>query len=365
MTLSIICLAILGVQIIYMSLLLSAFANAKVQKSEVQPPVSIIVCAHDEELNLRELLPQLLSQDYPTFEVIVVEDRSNDNSFDFLLQATKENDRLKMVRVTQKPDHITGKKFALTLGIKAAAYDWVLLTDADCLPSSNRWIAGMCDKIQDETKIVLGFSPYVKGEGILNSFIRFESFLTGIQFIGLALLGRPYMGVGRNLMYRKELFLDNKGFNSHLSVMGGDDDLFVNQHATAKNTAISIGGESVVVSKPKTSWSEFFHQKFRHLSVGRWYKFSDKMVLGIFSLTWMLSWFLVVPLIPFSSLPAILTGVFLVRWILEITLFRLGTEKLGGAFEGWKVPFLDFMYAFYYLVTGAKALFVKKVKWKN
>jgi len=348
-----------------MSLLLSAFANAKVEKTNAQPPVSIIVCAHDEEANLRELIPQLLLQNYPTFEVIVVEDRSNDGTFDFLLQATKENPRLKMVQVTQKPDHITGKKFALSLAIKAATYDWVLLTDADCAPGSNQWIASMSENIQSETKIVLGFSPYIKQAGLLNAFVRFESYLTGIQFIGLALLGKPYMGVGRNLMYRKELFLDNKGFNSHLNVVGGDDDLFVNQHTSRKNTVVNIGSDSVVLSKPKMTWSEFFHQKFRHLSVGRWYKFSDKIVLGLFSLTWMLSWFFVVPVIPFSSWPAVLIGIFFVRWILEIALFQMGSEKLGGSFEGWKVPFLDFMYAFYYLVIGAKALFVKKVKWKN
>jgi len=347
-----------------MSLLLSALANAKVQKSDARPPVSIVVCAHDEEMNLRGLVPQLLAQNYSQFEVIVVEDRSNDGTYDFLLQATKENDRLKMVRVSQKPEHITGKKFALTLGIKAASYDWVLLTDADCVPVSDQWIASMTEKIQDDTKIVLGFSPYVKQAGVLNSFIRFESYLTGIQFVGLTLLGKPYMGVGRNLMYRKELFLDNKGFNSHLGVTGGDDDLFVNQHATKQNTAVSIGGESVVFSKSKTTWREFLHQKFRHLSVGKWYKFSDKIVLGLFSLTWMLSCLLVVPAIPFSSWPAIVTGLFFARWILEVMLFHLGTEKLGGSFEGWKVPLLDFMYAFYYLVIGAKALFVKKVKWK-
>jgi glycosyltransferase involved in cell wall biosynthesis len=365
LTLSILCLIALGIQIIYFSVLLSAFANAKSPISEGQPPVSIIVCAHDEEENLRELIPQLLSQNYPQFEVIVVEDRSNDGTYDFLLQATQQYDLLKMVRVSQKPDHINGKKFALTLGIKAAKYEWVLLTDADCRPTNNNWIVSMTEKIQDETKIVLGFSPYMKKEGLLNSFIRFESILTGIQFIGFAMLGKPYMGVGRNLMYRKELFLDNKGFNSHLSVTGGDDDLFVNQHTTFKNTVVSIGGESAVLSKAKTSWGEFLHQKFRHLSVGRHYKFSDKMLLGLFSLSWILSWFLVLPTILFSSWAAILVGVFIVRWMVEISLISLASKRLNVAFEVWKVPFLDFMYAFYYLVTGAKALFVKKVRWKS
>jgi glycosyltransferase involved in cell wall biosynthesis len=310
-------------------------------------------------------VPLLLSQNYKEFEVIIVEDRSNDGSYDYLLQATKDHERLKMVRVTQKPDHINGKKFALTLGIKAARFDWVLLTDADCNPNSNNWIASMSEKIQDETKIILGFSPYSKSPGVLNSFIRFESLLTGIQFIGFALLGKAYMGVGRNLMYRKELFLDNKGFNSHLGVTGGDDDLFVNHHTTSKNTVVSIGGDSVIFSKPKTTWKEFLHQKFRHLSVGKRYKFSDKIVLGLFSLSWMMSWFLVLPVILLSPWASVITGLLIVRFMLEIILFIVASEKLGASVEGWKVPFLDFMYAFYYLVIGVKALFVKKVKWKN
>jgi len=270
-----------------------------------QRPVSVIVCAHDEEENLIEQVPLLLQQDYPQFEIIIVEDRCNDGTYDYLLQATKEHERLKMVRVTHKPDHINGKKFALTLGIKAARYDWVLLTDADCRPASTKWISQMTSQFEEPAKIVLGYSPYIKTPGLLNAFIRFESFLTGIQFIGIALLGKPYMGVGRNLAYRKEVFLNAKGFNSHLDVTGGDDDLFVNQHATKENTRVSIGPDALVFSKPKESWTEYFYQKFRHLSVGKLYKFSDKILLGVFSLTWLLTWFLVLqrmrPILGWSS----------------------------------------------------------------
>lgn len=365
MALVIISLVALGIQVIYLVLFIYAFAKAKSKISDAQPPISVIVCAHDEEENLHELVPLLLSQHYSDFEVIIVEDRSNDSTYDFLLQATKENSRLKMVRVTHKPDHVNGKKFALTLGIRAARYDWVLLTDADCRPVNRDWITRMTEKIQDQTKMVLGFSPYIKNQGLLNSFIRFESFLTGIQFIGLALLGKPYMGVGRNLAYRKELFLDNKGFNSHLGVTGGDDDLFVNQHATKENTAISIGSEVVVYSKPAVTWREFLHQKLRHLSVGRHYKFSDKTVLGLFSLSWILTWFLALPVLCTGEWVISVASVFFIRLALVIVLIHRGSRKLGASFEGWKVPFLDFMYAFYYLGTGAKALFVKKVKWKS
>ncbi|MEJ0056537.1 MAG: glycosyltransferase [Bacteroidota bacterium] len=172
----------------------------------------IIVCAHDEEENLKALVPLLLGQEYPEFEVIIVEDRCNDGTYDYLLAATKQDARLKMVRVRHLPEHLNGKKFALTLGIKAASHEWVLLTDADCKPAGNQWIRSMTSHFQPDKQIVIGYSPYIRSSSYLNAFIRFESLITGIQFIGWALLGRPYMGVGRNLAYRKNLFFENKGF---------------------------------------------------------------------------------------------------------------------------------------------------------
>ncbi len=328
------------------------------------PAISVIVAAHDEEENLRELVSSLLEQDHPEFEVIIVEDRCNDGTYDYLLGATKQYPRLKMVRVVHKPEHIHGKKFALTLGIKAAKYDWVLLTDADCRPAGKSWITRMSEQAVGPAELVLGFSPYIKHPGLLNSFIRFESFLTGIMFIGLALIGKPYMGVGRNLAYRKSLFLGNKGFNGHLGVTGGDDDLFVNRHASAANTRVCIGVDALVMSKPKTSWAGFYFQKLRHLSVGKHYKFSDKIILGSFSLSWVLTWLLIVPVFIFSPLKDWIAAAFLFRWIALIYLFHAVPRKLGDSFEAWKVPFLDFIYAFYYLVAGLVALVSKKVRWK-
>jgi hypothetical protein len=212
---------------------------------------------------------------------------------------------------------------------------------------------------------VIGFSPYLKAAGLLNSFIRFESFLTGIQYIGLALLGRPYMGVGRNLAYHKSLFLDNKGFNKHLGIVGGDDDLFVNQHANRKNTMVQMGSTALTYSTPKTTWKEYYFQKLRHLSVGKRYKFSDRLILGVFTLSWMLSCFFVIPTAIFSQFVFWLMGMFLLRWALLIALIRTASRKLGEPFEAWKTPFLDFIYAFYYLVAGAAAFWAKRIQWKR
>jgi len=360
----VVCLFILALQVTYISFFLLAFLKKR-NENELQPQaVSVIVCAHDEEKNLKELVPLLLQQDHPLFEVIIVEDRCNDGTFDYLLEETKKDARLKMVRVVQKPDHIQGKKFGLTLGIKAAQYDWVLLTDADCRPLGTDWVKSMSKKFTAETQIVLGFSSYERRPGLLNSFIRFETLLTALQYMGFALLGRPYMGVGRNLAYRKSLFLDNKGFNNYLSVTGGDDDLFVNQHATGKNTRIVMGKEALVYSKPKDNWKEFYFQKLRHLSVGKHYRFSSKVLLGLFSLTWMGVWFFVLPVLFFTPYFSLTLASLALRWLLLIVLLHTGSRKMGDPFEAWKTPFLDFIYAFYYLVAGSIALVTKKVRWK-
>lgn len=353
------------IQIIYLITFLIAFSKKMPANQITGIPVSVIVCAHDEEENIKELVPLLLQQDYAEFEVIIVEDRSNDGTFDYLLEATKANARLKMVRVESKPEHINGKKFALTLGIKAAKHDWVLLTDADCRPSSTQWITEMSKNFLSEAQIVLGYSPYLKRKGLLNSFIRYEGLLTGIQYIGLALLGKPYMGVGRNLAYRKSLFLQNKGFNSHLSITGGDDDLFVNEFATSQNTQISLGPDSVVYSEPKHSWGEYFHQKLRHLSVGKYYSLGDKIIVGLFSVSLLLCWILVVPAAFYFPLMYYVGGAFLLRWSVLISLAHTSSRRMGDQFEAWKTPFLDFIFAFYYLVTGVIALQTKKIRWKR
>ena len=357
---------VLGVQLFYLISFLIAFSRKIPEGGESAPPVSVIVCAHDEEKNLRELVPLLLSQNYPHFEVIIVEDRCNDGTYDYLREAIKKEERLKMVRVQHLPAHVNGKKFALTLGIKAAVNEWVLLTDADCRPMGREWIKTMASHFQDDKALVIGYSPYTKSPGYLNAFIRFEALITGIQFMGWALLGRPYMGTGRNLGYRRSLFFDHKGFNKHLNITGGDDDLFVNEHARRHNTSACMDPESVMTSIPKNTWSEFFYQKFRHLMVGKRYRLSDKIVLGIFSFSWILTWLFVFPAILTPiGLDVHLWAGFLVREMLLIILVYRGSRSLGGSMEAWKTPLLDFNYAIYYLGTGLVALVSKRVRWKK
>ena len=359
----IVAFSVAGIQFLYLGILVYSHVRKYTVAHKNPQSISIVVCAHDEEANLKELVPLLLSQDHPDFELIIVEDRSNDGTYDFLLGVTKKDSRLKMVRVMNTPSHINEKKFALTLGIKAAKHDLVLLTDADCRPQSNSWASVMSSQFANEKNIVLGYSSYENTGGFLNLFIRFETLLTGLLYIGFAKLGRPYMGVGRNLAYRKSLFLDNKGFNKMLDVTGGDDDLFVNKYATSTNTSIAIGADVLVISSPKKIWKDFYYQKVRHLAAGKKYNFWDRIILGGFVLSWIACWVLLI-VIAILKMYWIATGIIVVRWLLMILLFETSSRRLGDRFESWKIPFLDIVYLFYYIVVGIKAWRTKRIKWK-
>lgn len=355
-----------SLQAVYLFLFLLAFLRKKTSKSPAVIPVSVIVCAHDEEYNLKELIPQLLAQQYSQFEVIIVNDRSNDGTYDFLRDEIKKDSRLRTVNVDRTPPHVNGKKYGITLGIKAAAYEWILLTDADCRPCTPHWISSMSGEFSNYTaQFVIGFSPYIKKPGFLNLFIRFESLITAMQYFAFALLKNPYMGVGRNLAYRKSLFLEKKGFNNYLNVTGGDDDIFVNQHADSKNTNVIFQPDAQVFSVPKTTWESFFHQKVRHLAVGKRYRFKHRFLLGVFAVSWVITWFTGVALliIDVANYPVI--AALILRIILLLLTVRVMVRQTALAFELWTVPFLDFLYSIYYISTGLVASLTKKIRWRN
>ena len=332
------------------------------QSGESTESVSVIIAAHNEHHNLTHLLGLLLEQNHPDFEIIVADDRSSDDSHDFLLEMAAKHKNLKYVRIDQAPNHVQGKKYAIMLGVKAAANDLMVFTDADCEPISKDWLTKMASAASNK-KIVLGFSQYKKLDGFLNYFIRFETLMTGIQYLSLARLGFPYMGVGRNLSYRKSLYDSVKGFNGYQSVIGGDDDLFVNKNATAGNTAVCIDPGAVMLSNPKTTWGDFFRQKKRHLSVGKHYTLGTQIILSIFSLTLILTWLLLPAALLFEPNIGIIGGLIFARTLLQIMVFSMATKQLGKSINLWGILILDIVYVFYYLSTGMAAFFTKQVKW--
>ncbi len=351
-------------QTLYLLLLTIAIGGYKQKSSRDGNPVSVIIAARNAVEQLKILIPQLLQQQYEEFEIVIVDDRSGDETFDYLKEMSAAHQQLKVVTVSHTPDNMNSKKYALTLGIKAAKFDTILLTDADCAPLSPLWIKSMAGNFSDkQIQFNLGVSVYEKLPGLLNAFIRFEALWTAIQSIGFALLKMPYMGVGRNLAYRKSIFLNNKGFNQHISITGGDDDLLVNSLANTKNTAVQLGADSLVYSTPKTNWPDFFTQKLRHLSVGKHYKFKHRLILGFFALSHLLFWAVAIALAVLQMEPYILLGGLVIRTLAIYVSFIVSCNKFGMRFNHWGLVFLDFIFVFYYLSIGIRALFTKRVRW--
>lgn len=294
-----------------------------------QQPVSVVICARDEADNIVKNLPGVLVQSYPTsHEVILVNDNSSDDTKYLIDELRKTFKNLIPVSLTQEAKMISGKKFPLSMGIKSSRYETLLLTDADCVPASENWIQLMQDGYRPETEIVLGYGAYRKANGMLNKIIRFETFHSALQYLSYALAGIPYMGVGRNLSYKKDLFFKNKGFSSINFIPGGDDDLFINKVATKTNTAIVIDPDAHTLSEPKKTWEEWFIQKTRHYSTAKYYQSRHKWLLGLYSATQFLIYpLLIVAAIFFNWWIALI--VFGVRLIVQSFIYFKTMKKLN------------------------------------
>lgn len=255
--------------------------NGRINYSDKRLAVSVIIAARDESDNLRKFLPFVLEQEYPEFEVIVVNDGSTDETEDLLTEFKKKYPHLRSSFVPTGTTNLSTKKLALTIAIKAAKHDILLFTDADCMPESKNWIAKMMRNFVPGVDFVLGYSPYLQKKSWINRVVIYDTLFNGLTYLGFALKGKPYMGVGRNLAYRKEIFYNNKGFASHLHLKSGDDDLMVNANARDINTRIELDADSITWSEPKLSFKQWYYQKERHLSVASHYSSTSKFRLGI------------------------------------------------------------------------------------
>jgi len=313
----------------YLFFYLSVYLKRPQETKRTRMPVSIIICARNEAENLRNFLPSVLEQDYPDYEVIVVNDCSEDNSYEVLGKYLTQYPHLRISTVNKDPKFTHNKKFAQFIGIKASKNEILLFTDADCKPESDKWLEGMTSHFDEKTNFVLGYGGYLKENGLLNKYIRYDCMTIAMQYLGMAIRGIPYMGVGRNLAYRRSVFFSNKGFGSHNHVISGDDDLLVNTVATGKNTAVEFRTETHTRSVPCSGFNEWILQKKRHLTTAPYYKFRDKFLLITEPLTRILFYTSFILLLCFIFLLPWVLAVFVLRLITQIIVFNLVQKKLN------------------------------------
>jgi glycosyltransferase involved in cell wall biosynthesis len=327
-----------------------AFHRRTSKEKTQQHPVSVIICARDEAANLAKNLPGVLLQSYPTtHEVVVVNDNSIDESRYLLEGLHKEFRHLHVIELKQEAMHIPGKKFPLSIGIKSAKHEIMLLTDADCVPATENWIQSMQDHFTEGIEIVLGYGAYKKRPGVLNKLIRLETLHTAIQYLSYALAGMPYMGVGRNLAYKREVFIRQKGFSAHNHIPGGDDDLFINATAGGKNTAVALEKDAITFSESKKSFREWARQKSRHYSTAKYYKVQHRFLLGLYAL----SQFLFYPLLIASAIIydwQVSLAVYAVRLLIQTLIIYRTSNRLeeNDLWPWWWI--FDIWLFFYYLI---------------
>ena len=298
--------------------------NLAVGKDEVHfgrelPPLSVVICARNESENLRRNLPAILKQDYPDFEVIVINDGSTDESEDLLSELEEEYPNLYHSFTPDSARYISRKKLALTLGIKASKYDWLVFTEADCTPVSDKWLRRIARNFTPSTDIVLGYSGYERGKGWLHKRVSFDSLFTSLRYLGFALAGNPFMGIGRNLAYRKELFFKVKGFSTHLNMQRGEDDLFINQIANENNTRVETSPDSVIRMQPVERYKDWKEEKVSYMATARFYKGSQRWLLGLETATRLLFYVACLSGIVFGILSFhwLAAGLALLLWIVR------------------------------------------------
>lgn len=330
-----------------------------------QHPVSVIICARNEAENLKANLGAVLEQKHYDYEVVVVNDCSIDATDEVLGEFLKKYKHLKVTSIAPDKKFTHGKKLAMTVGIKAAKNEWLLFTDADCIPTSDQWLNRFQENFTKETSIVLGYGGYHKRAGLLNKYIQYDTLFIAMQYLGFALRKMPYMGVGRNLAYRKSLFFKNKGFASHYNLLSGDDDLFVNETATKTNTAVELHSESHTLSNPKETWSRWFAQKRRHFTTSGRYRSAHLFRLGIEPLMRLLFYFSFCYLLALKIFIIPVLAIAGTRWLVQIIVTKIAMNRLQvRGIWLWFIIF-DLISLFMNFIIYLTSLFRRRtIQWK-
>ena len=359
-----------AIQLFYYLYFYSRIAFHKPNKltNDVEP-VSIIICAKNESENLEKFLPLVLDQDFQDFEVIVVNDCSMDDTEMHLAQMRQKYPKLRFTTITEDEKFKHGKKLAVTVGIKSAKHNNIVFIDADCYPETKQWLYSMQQGFGWGKEIVLGYGGYEERKGFLNKFIRFDCMFVAINYLSFAKAHIPYMGIGRNLAYKKTLFFKNKGFATHYELNSGDDDLFVNETSTKKNTIVVLDKDSIVRTVPKMTFGELYLQKKRHLTTSDRYKYKHQFLLTFEPFTRFLYYILVAPVIIITPEPLkwYVVGFAILRLIVQLIIIKLSMIKLKEKKILLYSPLLDILLPLFYLYIHIVNYFTsdkKQHKWK-
>lgn len=310
--------------------------------------ISIIITAKNEADNLRKNLPSILEQDYPNFQVVVVNNGSTDST-EYVLNEMRNNYPTKLYTTFIPVDYDADndKKLALTIGIKAAKHDILLFTEADTKPLTEKWVNEYAKEFMEGKDVVLGGCQLKIEKGFYRKLILFGNLMFGVKYLSMALIKKPYMGIERNMAYRKSLFFENRGFSSLLNIEYGEDNLFINKIANKKNTSVVVSLESMVESDVVDRLSTWRTIKGKYLITKHHLKGCADKVLSFEVLSRYVFYLLFAAMCIIGALfPAIiLIGIaitlFLIRYIVQLIVINKNSKLYNSGKYIFSLPFLD------------------------
>ena len=353
-------------QILYYLLIMNRVVTKKTTPSpNDKPPVSVIICAKNEQENLENNLPLILNQNYPNFQVIVVNDCSEDDTELVLARFKQNHQNLYFTSIPVDKKFFHGKKLALTIGIKAAKHEHLLLTDADCSPASNDWLAGMTANFTSGKELVIGYGKYKREKGFINALVRYETLWNAMQYMGHAIATKPFMAVGRNIAYTKTLFNKSSQFRNSLTIASGDDDLFVMEAGTKKNSTVCFSPEAQTISVAVKTLDEWLIQKSRHLSTAFRIPFTTKFLMGTEIISRQLFYLITLYCLIFNTFVPVVIGIFLCRLLLIQIIFYKAARQFDEKGISFAVLPMDLLIPWYQALAWLYKYFVgNKYKWR-
>ncbi|MFV0599854.1 MAG: glycosyltransferase [Bacteroidales bacterium] len=331
------------------------------EKQKYIPSVSVVMCVKDDAYNLEKKLPIILEQEYPNFEVVVVNDASKDET-EYVLRVLQEiYPNLNVVNLYNNVNGFLGKKYPLSLGIKSAKNEIILLTESDTMPLNYNWITTMVKGFKQKKDIVLGFTNFEQKPTFLNTLMHYENLTSAMNYIGNAMLNNPFMGQGRNMAYKREFFFETGGFISQYNISVGEDDLFINKNANSKNTSVIINKESINLASPKEKREEWVIQKKKHFKSMYHFKLKDKIISTLMPFATLLIYVLVALSIVFqfpwqyAILPLVL------KYTFQIIVYYKSSKTLATKQVAFLSPLLEVLFLFINTTIRFFTLFTKKI----
>lgn len=328
----IILVIVASIQILYYLLFYLRISIKKkvVENQRLDIPVSIIICAKNEEENLRRFLPKVFEQQYKNYEVIIVNDCSTDNTETYITNLQLKYPNLKYTFIKEDPKFKHSKKLAVTIGIKAAMYNHFVFIDADCYPETDLWLTSIVKKFGEKTQLVLGYGGYIQGEGFLDKLVRYDTFFIAVNYFSFARVGLPYMGVGRNMAYTRDAYMQSSRFTKHYHITSGDDDLFVCEIGRKGNTAVELSENGYTRSEQVETFKQWCSQKRRHITTAHKYRFIHKLLLGLEPVSRLLFYLLALLyfVLGFSAMWYIVISLVFVRLVSQLIINNLNMKRL-------------------------------------